>query len=377
MTELFALLQQALGDEYSLEREMSGTSIANVFLARERIQNRSVLVSVLTADVVGDLDFEQFFNAAERTAALDHPGIVPPIALGAAAGRPYIITPYVPGVTLRTRLTEQPPISLEEVVRILRDLAVALEYAHERGAFHLAITPECVLLSQKTGYRLLEFGIARDIAAAQRPGSDAATQAPHGGAYLAPEQMTAGSVPDHRADLFAWGCVAYEMLTGVPPFTRSGAQINGAPVPDPPPAPITLTRRDVPATLIRLITRCLSFDPVERPTAANLVQVLQTVDVSERAVAGSRHDAGATFPAGPAQPNWRPTGAGPSDEIAAVRCASHRALCRGCGGSSCDRRVSHAPERRTAGPERETPAGTAPDDDRAVRRGAADRPHGQ
>ena len=285
MSELFADLQHALGDEYALERETTSTAIARVFIARERTFNRAILVSVFAPDAVGDLDFERFVSAAERTAALDHPGIIPPLALGAAAGLPYLITPYVPGVTLRTRLAEQPPLSLEEIVGVLRDVAIALDYAHSRGAAHLHITPDQILLSQKAA-RLSDFGIEHDLAAAQRVQPPARARLTGSRSCLAPEQLGDATAAEHQADLFAWGCVAYEMLTGMPAFHRDVVPAAGAAPIDVDPAPITLTRRDVPATLVRLIMRCLSTDAANRPaSASNIVKLIDTVDVSERAIA--------------------------------------------------------------------------------------------
>jgi serine/threonine protein kinase/TolB-like protein/tetratricopeptide (TPR) repeat protein len=286
MDDLFADLQRALGDDYALERETTGTAIARVFIARERVFNRAILVSVLAPDAVGDLDFERFVTAAGRTAAFDHPGIIPPLALGAIGGLPYVITPYVPGVTLRARLVEDPPLSLEEVVAVLRDVASALDYAHTHDAVHLHLTPDQILLSQKAA-RLSDFGIERDLAAAQRVQPPARPRLTGSRDCLAPEQLgDDATTASHLADVFAWGCVAYEMLTGVAAFHRAPAA-PGAAVPlDLDPAPITLTRRDVPAALVRVIMRCLSTHPASRPSsAANLVQRLGTIDVSERAIA--------------------------------------------------------------------------------------------
>lgn len=283
--DLFVALQAALGDEYALEREQASTAVARVFIARERIFNRAVLVTVLSADAIGELDFERFVTAAERTAGLNHPGIVPPLAIGAAAGLQYVITPYVPGVTLRTRLAEQPPLTLEEIVSVLRDLAGALDYAHTNGASHLDITADHILLSPKAAL-VTDFGIARDIALSQQDGASGVRHLQGSLDYRGPEQLADGTVPDHRADLFAWGCAAYEMLTGMPAFARDAMVRNGGAMIDDDPAPITLVRRDVPPTLVRLIMRCLSTSAEDRPaSAANLLQVLQTVDVSERAIA--------------------------------------------------------------------------------------------
>ena len=281
MSDLFAQLQASLGDEYSLERELPAHGASRAFIARERIFNRAILITVLPAAYTVDLDFERFAADVERAAALNHPNIVPPLMLGVVEGLPYIITPYVPGVTLRERLAGQPPLSLEEVVGILRSLAESLHIAHSQQIVHHDLNPDTVLLSQRAAL-LTDIGTVRALRAA-RPSASAFVGEP---SYLAPEQLTADETPDHHADLYAWGCVAYEMLTGMSPSPRSVFDGKVVEAPYEEPAPITLVRRDVPAALIRLIMRALSRDPANRPASADEIsQALQSVDVSERAQA--------------------------------------------------------------------------------------------
>ena len=279
MSDLFAQLQASLGDEYALERELPASGPSRLFIARERIFNRAILIKVLRPEHTVSLDFERFASDVEAVAAIDHPGIVPPLMLGVAAGLPYIITPYVPGVTLRERLIEQPPLTLEEIAGILRSVAESLQIAHAGQVLHLDVNPGTILLSQRAAL-LTDLGTVRALNGARPSGSTFVGDP----SYLAPEQLAGDATPDQRADLYAWGCIAYEMLTGMAPAPRTVRDGRVVEAPYEEPAPITLVRRDVPATLIRLIMRTLSRDPADRPASAdNIAQVLQTVDVSERA----------------------------------------------------------------------------------------------
>lgn len=279
MSDLFAQLQASLGDEYPLERELPANGPSRLFIARERIFNRAILIKVLSPEHTVGLDFERFSTDVEAVAAIDHPSIVPPLMLGVAAGLPYIITPYVPGVTLRERLAERPPLTLEEIVSVLRSVAESLQAAHAKHLLHLDVNPGTILLSQRAAL-LTDLGTVRALTSARPAGSTFVGDP----SYLAPEQLTADGKPDQHADLYAWGCIAYEMLTGMSPAPRSVRDGTVVEASYEEPAPITLVRRDVPATLIRLIMRTLSRDPADRPASAdNVVQVLLTVDVSERA----------------------------------------------------------------------------------------------
>lgn len=282
MSDLFAHLQSSLGDEYALEREMTGTPMARLFIARERVFNRAILIKVLNPTNVQGLDFERFATEVGQAAALNHPGIVPPLMIGTADGLPYIITPYVPGISLRDRLVEQPALSLEEIVSILRSLAESLHVMHAAEQCHFDLHPDTVLVMQRTAL-ITDTGSTRALRIS-RPDGSAFVGDP---SYLAPEQLSPTGAPDARSDLYAWGSLAYAMLTGMAPSPRSvtdGSVVDSSPQEEP--APISLFRRDVPQTLARLIMRTLSRDPVQRPaTADDILQVLQTVDVSERALA--------------------------------------------------------------------------------------------
>ena len=281
MSDIFAQLQASIGDEYVLERELPARGAARVFTARQQIFNRSILINVIAPDQVAGADIGRFEIEIERAAAISHPGIVPPLMLGSVDGLPYIISPYVPGATLRERLAEHPPLSLDEIVGYLRNVADALHVAHINQILHHDLNPDTILLSQRAAL-ITDIATTRALRLA-RPKGNAFIGDP---SYMAPEQLSPTGEPDHHADLYAWGCVAYEMLTGMAPYpriVRDGKVIDTS---SEEPAPVSLVRRDVPSTLVRLIMRTLSRDVTNRPASAeNLLQVLLTVDVSERAMA--------------------------------------------------------------------------------------------
>jgi eukaryotic-like serine/threonine-protein kinase len=281
MSDIFAQLQASIGDEYALERELPARGAARVFTARQQIFNRSILINVIAPTHIAGADIDRFEIEIERAAAISHPGIVPPLMLGNVDGSPYIISPYVPGATLRERLAENPPLSLEEIVGYLRNVADSLHVAHSNQILHHDLNPDTILLSQRAAL-ITDIATTRALRLA-RPKGSAFIGDP---SYMAPEQLSPTGEPDQHADLYAWGCVAYEMLTGMAPYprvVRDGKVVDSS---SEEPAPISLVRRDVPSTLVRLIMRTLSRDVTSRPASAeNLVQVLLTVDVSERAMA--------------------------------------------------------------------------------------------
>ena len=274
-------LQTTLGAGYTLGRELGGGGMSRVYVAREEALGRDVVVKVLAPELAEGLSAERFAREIRLVAALQEPHIVPVLAAGATAeGLPWYTMPYVRGESLRARLTEG-PVPLGEAVAILRDMATALDYAHGHGLVHRDIKPENVLLSGRTAV-VTDFGIAKALAASK-------TQAPNGPAgvgltqlgtslgtpaYMAPEQAAADPSTDHRADLYAWGVVAYELLAGQHPFaTKTSAQQLMAAHFSEVPAPLPPT---VPPALAALVARCLAKDPAERPASA--ADVLAALD---------------------------------------------------------------------------------------------------
>lgn len=284
-TDLRDQLQAALSDGYRLERELGGGGMSRVFLAEERALGRRVVVKVLSPDLAAGVNLERFKREILLTARLQHPHIVPVFTTGDTAGLPYYTMPYVEGESLRVRLMRTAAMPIAVAVSILRDVARALEFAHAKGVVHRDIKPDNILLTGDTA-AVADFGIAKALLAS-RVGTDSEGMTDVGVAigtpqYMAPEQAAADPVLDTRVDLYALGCVAYEMLAGEPPFAgRSGAALLRAHIVDAP-APVETKRADVPEALAALIARCLAKDPADRPPGAHdVIAVLDNLAAAE------------------------------------------------------------------------------------------------
>jgi serine/threonine protein kinase/tetratricopeptide (TPR) repeat protein len=271
-TELHTSLQRGLGSSYTLERELGGGGMSRVFLAEETALGRRVVVKVLAPELTEGLSAERFAREVRLAARLQHPNIVPVLAAGDSSGVPYYTMPYVDGESLRARL-DRGGLSVAEAVGILRDLARALAYAHEHGVVHRDVKPENVLLSGDTAV-VADFGIAKAVDAARAGQSNTAALTQFGlaigtPAYMAPEQAAGESTIDHRADLYAWGIVAYELFAGQHPFAgkKSAQALLAAHIVESP-APLGAVRAGVPAGLTSLVMGCLAKDPQHRPRSA-------------------------------------------------------------------------------------------------------------
>jgi TolB-like protein/tetratricopeptide (TPR) repeat protein len=267
-------LQSSLGTAYRLERELGGGGMARVFVATDPTLGRQVVVKVLSAETAEGLSAERFTREIQLAAALQDPHIVPVLTAGQTDdGLPYYTMPFVTGESLRARMASG-PIPLDDSLRILRDVAAALEYAHERGVVHRDIKPENVLLAARTAV-VADFGIAKAMDAARADAGNAALTAVGTSigtpAYMAPEQA-AGDDTDHRADLYAWGMMAYEMLTGEHPFAekKTQRQLVAAQVAETPPR-LDERKPELPHGLTSLVMACLAKEPSERPADAAAV----------------------------------------------------------------------------------------------------------
>ncbi len=280
-TSLFKDLAGLLADRYTIARELGGGGMSRVFAAREVGLNREVVIKVLSADIAAGVSVERFEREIQLAASLQHANIVPLLSAGNVAGLPYYTMPFVQGESLRARLSKEPPLSVREAVRVLHDVARALSYAHARGVVHRDIKPDNVLLSHGVAV-VTDFGIAKAVSASQTlaPGATLTQAGTSIGTptYMAPEQVAGDPNVDHHADLYSWGCMAYELLSGAPPFVSDSPQrllvahLSEAPV------PIGDKRTDLPPALARLVMRCLAKEPTARPTGADeLLNELEAV----------------------------------------------------------------------------------------------------
>ena len=272
--ELRDRLQASLGDAYMLERELGGGGMARVFVATDRTLGRQVVVKVLSPQTAEGMSAERFTREIRLAAALQDPRIVPVLTAGQTDdGLPYFTMPFVTGESLRARLARG-RLPLEEALRVLRDVAEALEYAHARGVVHRDIKPENVLLAGRNAV-VADFGIAKAMSAARADAGTAALTAVGTSlgtpGYMAPEQAV-GDHTDHRADLYAWGMMAYELLAGAHPFAekKTQRQLMAAQVAETP-APLDARQLGLPPGLGALVMACLAKEPSERPADASAV----------------------------------------------------------------------------------------------------------
>jgi len=276
-------VQNSLSSTHTIERELGGGGMSRVFVASERRLGRKVVVKVLAPELAAAMSAERFEREIQLAASLQQANIVPVIAAGDFDGLPYYTMPFVEGESLRARLA-QGPVPIATAIDILRDVAKALAYAHERGVVHRDIKPDNILLSGRSAV-VADFGIAKAIAAAQeRTAGSTLTQlstAVGTPAYMAPEQAAGDPSTDHRADLYAFGCMAYELLAGHPPFHGLTPHKLMAAHMGETPRPVEELRPDAPPALARLIARCLAKDPEQRP--ANAEALLHELDVTTSA----------------------------------------------------------------------------------------------
>jgi len=275
-------LATALQDRYRLDRELGQGGMATVYLADDLKHHRPVAIKVLRPELAAVLGADRFVHEITTTAQLQHPHILSLFDSGQAGGFLYYVMPYIEGETLRTKLDREKQLGIDEAVRITTEVADALDYAHRHGVIHRDIKPENILLHG--GHALVaDFGIA--LAVTKIGGSRLTETGLSLGtpAYMAPEQAMGERELTSRADVYALGCVLYEMLLGEPPFTGPTAQAVVAKVLTQRPGPIVTRRERVPAEVEQAVLTALEKLPADRfATAQQFIEALHGFDPAGR-----------------------------------------------------------------------------------------------
>jgi eukaryotic-like serine/threonine-protein kinase len=287
VADLITGVQAALAGRYTVERELGRGGMAIVFLGRDLKHDRPIALKVLRPELAAALGAERFLREIQLCARLRHPNILSLYDSGAADGSLYYAMPYVEGESLRQRLEREGQLPLADAIQITREVAEALGYAHSQDVVHRDIKPENILLSGNHAV-VADFGIARAITAAGGTKLTETGLALGTPAYMSPEQASGDARIDGRADIYALGCVLYEMVTGNPPFTGSSAQailarhsIDQVP-------PLRTVRKAVPPAMERAVLKALEKVPADR--YANARELVEALTASERVPAkrGSR-----------------------------------------------------------------------------------------
>ncbi len=271
--ELTVRLQEALGDVHRIDRELGGGGMSRVFLATEVRLNRQVVVKVLPPEMAASVNVERFEREIQLAARLQHPHVVPLLTAAAQGDLLYYVMPFIKGESLRAKVAREGALPVGEAVRILRDVADALAYSHAEGVVHRDIKPDNVMISGNHAL-VTDFGVAKAVS--ESSGSHSLTSlgvALGTPSYMAPEQAAAEPNVDHRADLYAFGALAYELLTGRPPFIGPTAQSVLAAHVTQAPEQVTAHRDTVPPALAELVMRCLAKKPADRWQRAEDIRI--------------------------------------------------------------------------------------------------------
>jgi serine/threonine-protein kinase len=301
MTSPAARLTTALAGHYRVERELGQGGMATVYLAEDLRHGRKVAIKVLHPELTAVLGSARFLGEIKVTANLQHPHILGLIDSGEADGLLYYVMPYVSGESLRSRLTRERQLPVDEAVRLAREVASALDYAHRQGVVHRDIKPENVLLQD--GQALVaDFGIALAV---QQAGGHRMTQTGMSlgtPAYMSPEQAMGDREIGTRSDVYALGAMTYEMLAGEPPFTGPNSQAIVAKVLTEQPPPLRPKRPTVPPATEAAILTALQKLPADRWGSAK--------EFGDALVAAESHRSGAaiTVPVRAAGAARRPSG---------------------------------------------------------------------
>jgi len=272
MSDAFTRLRDALAGRYTVERELGQGGMATVYLAMDGKHHRQVAIKVLAPDIARSIGPDRFLREIEIAAGLTHPHILPVFDSGDADGVLYYIMPFIAGESLRDRLQREKPLPLDEALRITREVASALDYAHRRGFVHRDIKPENILLEE--GHAVVaDFGVARALAVAgerKLTGTGLAIGTPQ---YMSPEQSAGDASVDGRSDQYALACVTYEMIAGHAVFEGpSSVSVIKKHLTEQPRRLDTL-RPEVPAAVAEAVSRALAKEPGDRFTTSGAFAV--------------------------------------------------------------------------------------------------------
>ena len=295
-------LAAALTDRYRIDRQIGAGGMATVYLAEDLKHHRQVAVKVLRPELAENLGAERFLREIEIAAGLHHPHILPLYDSGGTGDVLFYVMPFIEGQSLRDRLAKAGALPIDEGVRIIREVADALEYSHARGVVHRDIKPENILIAGAHAM-VTDFGIAKAVSdagdRAQLTGTGMSLGTP---TYMAPEQATADPGIDHRVDIYALGVMAYEILAGRAPFLGNNQQQILAGHLTQKPDALSVHRSTVPSAVEAVVMRCLEKNPSDRWQSAG--ELLRALDAATAAPAASTVS-GSTAAASPARPRRR------------------------------------------------------------------------
>src|SRR4029079_3742294 len=263
MTSQTDALNAALAGRYHIERHLGEGGMASVYLCADLKHGRKVALKLLKPELAAVLGADRFVQEIKTTAALQHPHILPLFDSGTADGFLFYVMPYIQGETLREKLNRETQLGVDEAVRIAREVADALDYAHRHGVIHRDIKPENILLHDGRPM-VADFGIALAVSAAaggRMTETGLSLGTPH---YMSPEQATAEKEISGRSDIYSLGSVLYEMLAGQPPHLGGSAQQIIMKIIAEPSEPVTRFRKSVPPNVADAIDKALEKLPADR-----------------------------------------------------------------------------------------------------------------
>jgi serine/threonine protein kinase/Flp pilus assembly protein TadD len=299
MTDLLSQLRQSVGDRYAIEREVGRGGMATVFLAQDRRHGRPVALKVLHPQLATALGPDRFLREIQIAARLQHPHIVPLYDSGQAGDLLFYVMPFIPGESLRQRLSREPQLPLEDAVRIARGVAAALDYAHRQQIVHRDIKPENVMLHEDEAL-VTDFGIAKAVTVAAADNLTQTGTAIGTPAYMSPEQAGGEAELDGRSDIYSLGAMLYEMVTGSAPFTGATLQAIISKLFTESPRPMHELRADVPDWIESAVFKCL-----EKPAASRFATSSQLAHAL-------------TWPSGTSTPPGAPAGSSGGTKSIAV-----------------------------------------------------------